>query len=59
MNAMREAVSGLYGTLYWDNLLILAAIALGMIPISFLIYRPGNWLNGLLEKGKRASGIMT
>lgn len=59
MNAMREAVSGMYGTLYRDNMLILAAISLGTIPVGFLIYKPAKWLNDLLEKAKKATGIMT
>lgn len=59
MNAMREAVSGMYGTNYRDNMLVLAAMGLSTIPLAFLIYKPAKWLNDLLEKAKKATGIMT
>lgn len=59
MNAMREAVSGMYGTNYRDNMLVLCAIGLGTIPVAFLIYKPAKWLNDLLEKAKKATGVMT
>lgn len=59
MNAMREAVSGMYGTVYRDNMLILTVIGLGTVPIAFLIYKPAKWLNDLLEKAKKATGVMT
>ena len=58
MNAMREAVSGTYGTVYRDNILVLLAISAATIPVGFLIYYPGKWLNDLLEKAKKASEIM-
>ena len=59
MNAMREAVSGMYGTLYRDNILTLVAISLATIPAAFLIYKPGKWINDLLEQAKGKSSIMT
>ena len=59
MNAMREAVSGMYGTLYRDNILTLLAISLATIPAAFLIYKPGKWINDLLEQAKEKSNIMT
>ena len=59
MNAMREAVSGMYGTLYRDNILTLVAISLASIPAAFLIYKPGKWINDLLEQAKEKSSIMT
>ena len=59
MNAMREAVSGMYGTLYRDNILTLVAISLATIPAAFLIYKPGKWINDLLEQAKEKSSIMT
>lgn len=59
MNAMREAVSGMYGTLYRDNMLTLAAISLGTIPVAFLIYKPGKWINDMLEHAKEKTEVMT
>jgi putative membrane protein len=59
MNAMREAVSGLYGTYYRDNILTLFAIAAATIPAAFIVYKPGKFLNDLLEKAKHKTGIMT
>jgi putative membrane protein len=59
MNAMREAVSGTYGTYYRDNIVTLLAIAAATIPAAFIIYKPGKFLNDLLEKAKHKTGIMT
>jgi putative membrane protein len=59
MNAMREAVSGTYGTYYRDNIVTLFSIAAATIPVAFLIYKPGKFLNDLLEKAKHKTGIMT
>ena len=58
MNAMREALSGFYGREYLWNMGMLAAITLGCILLSFVIYLPGKWLNGLLENAKARTGIM-
>ena len=58
MNAMREAISGLFGDNYLWNigwLLMIVGIA---IVFAFLAYLPGKWLNGLLEKAKKKTGIM-
>lgn len=59
MNAMREAVSGMYGTLYRDNILTLLAVSVGTIPLAFLIYKPGKWLNDMLEHAKERTEVMT
>ena len=58
MNAMREAISGLFGDNYLWNigwLLMIVGIA---IVFAFLVYLPGKWLNGLLEKAKKKTGVM-
>lgn len=59
MNAMREAVSGLYQGYYLHNILVLMGITLGTFPVAALIYRPAKLLNDLLEKAKKQSKIMT
>lgn len=59
MNAMREAVSGLYQGYYLHNILVLVGITLGTFPVAALIYRPAKLLNDLLEKAKKQSKIMT
>ena len=59
MNAMREAVSGFYGLYYLQNMGMLLLIALGSVLFAFLTYVPGQWLNGLLERSKAKTGIMT
>lgn len=58
MNAMREALSGFYGREYLWNMGMLGLITLGCIAAAFLIYIPGKWLNGLLERAKARTGIM-
>lgn len=58
MNAMREALSGFYGSAYAWNMGMLGLITLGCIAAAFVIYIPGKWLNGLLESAKQKSGIM-
>lgn len=58
MNAMREAISGMYRDNYlWDIGMMLLIVAL-FILFAFLAYLPGKWLNGLLEKAKEKTGIM-
>lgn len=59
MNAMREAVSGLYQGYYLHNILVLVGITLGTFPVAALIYRPAKLLNDILEKAKKQSKIMT
>lgn len=59
MNAMREAVSGLYQGNYIKNILVLVGITLGTFPVAALIYRPAKLLNDILEKAKKQSKIMT
>ena len=58
MNAMREAISGLFNENYQWNIGWLMMIVGICILFAFLVYLPGKWLNGLLEKAKKKSGIM-
>ena len=58
MNAMREAISGLYRDEFLYNICCLGVIVLGCIVFALLAYVPGKWLNGLLEKAKKKTGIM-
>ena len=58
MNAMREAISGLFNENYQWNIGWLMMIVGICILFAFLAYLPGKWLNGLLEKAKKKSGIM-
>ena len=58
MNAMREAVSGVYQDNYLWNIGMLLLIIGVFIVFAFLAYLPGKWLNGLLEKAKEKTGIM-
>ena len=58
MNAMREAISGLYRDDYLYNLCCLGLIVLIFIVFALIAYVPGKWLNGLLEKAKRKTRIM-
>lgn len=59
MNAMREAVCGLYQDYYLKNILVLIGITAATFPIAFIIYRPAKLLNDILEKAKKQSKIMT
>ena len=58
MNAMREAVSGLYGTYFRDNIRTMLLIALGCLILGLIIYYPGKLLNDTIEKSKKATGVM-
>ena len=58
MNAMREAVSGLYGTYFLDNIKAMLIIAAGCLVVGVVIYFPAKLLNDTLEKSKRATGVM-
>lgn len=58
MDAMREAVSGFYGSYYADNVRMLMLIALGCLIAGVVIYYPGKLLNDTLEKSKKATGVM-
>ena len=58
MNAMREAISGLFNENYQWNIGWLMMIVGICILFAFLAYLPGKWINGLLEKAKKKSGIM-
>ena len=58
MNAMREAICGLYGDYYWQNIRALLLIALLFMVLAFVIYVPAKWINDLIEKSKRESEIM-
>ena len=58
MNAMREAISGLFNDNYAYNISWLLTIIGVCILFAFVMYLPGKWLNGLLEKAKKKSGIM-
>ena len=58
MNAMREAISGLFNENYQWNIGWLMMIVGICILFAFLVYLPGKWINGLLEKAKKKSGIM-
>ena len=58
MNAMREAVSGFYGTYFTDNIRMLLLIALGCLILGLIIYYPGKLLNDTIEKSKKATGVM-
>ena len=58
MNAMREAVSGFYGTYYWDNIEMMLLIVAGCLLVGIIIYYPTKLLNDILEKSKQATGIM-
>ena len=58
MNAMREAVSGLYGTYFRDNIRTMLLITLGCLILGVVIYYPAKLLNDTLEKSKQATGVM-
>ena len=58
MNAMREAVSGFYGTYYRDNIRAMLMIAAGCLIAGVILYYPTKLLNDILEKSKQATGIM-
>ena len=58
MNAMREAICGLYGDYYWQNIRALLGIAALFMVLAFVIYVPAKWINDLIEKSKRESEIM-
>ncbi len=58
MNAMREALSGFYGSYYADNIAMLMLIALGSMLAGVIIYFPARLLNNALEKSKHATGVM-
>ena len=58
MNAMREAVSGLYGTYFRDNIRTMLFITLGCLVLGLIIYYPAKLLNDTLEKSKQATGVM-
>ena len=58
MNAMREAVSGFYGTYYADNIRMMLLITLGCLVLGVIIYYPAKFLNDTLEKSKQATGVM-
>jgi len=58
MNAMREAVSGLYGTYFRDNIRTMLLIALGCLILGLIIYYPAKLLNDTIEKSKQATGVM-
>lgn len=58
MNAMREALSGFYGSYYHDNVRTLFLIAAGSLLAGLVIYYPGKLINDLLEKSKKATGVM-
>ena len=58
MNAMREAVSGFYGTYYRDNIRTMLLITLGCLILGVVIYYPAKLLNDTLEKSKQATGVM-
>ena len=58
MNAMREALSGFYGSYYLDNIRMLFLIALGSLVVGVIIYFPAKLLNNALEKSKQATGVM-
>ena len=58
MNAMREAISGLYRDDYLYNLSCLGLIVLVFIVFALVTYVPGKWLNRLLEKAKKKTKIM-
>ena len=58
MNAMREAVSGFYGTYFRDNIRTMLLITLGCLVLGLIIYYPAKLLNDTLEKSKRATGVM-
>ena len=58
MNAMREAISGLYRDVYLYNLSCLGLIVLVFIVFALVTYVPGKWLNRLLEKAKKKTKIM-
>lgn len=59
MNAMREAVSGLYKDYYLKNMLVLSGITLGTFPVAAIIYRPAKLLKDILAKAQRQCRIMT
>ena len=58
MNAMREAVSGFYGTYFRDNIRTMLLITLGCLVLGLIIYYPGKLLNDTIEKSKKATGVM-
>ena len=58
MNAMREAISGFFGENFLWNIGWMLMIVGICIVFAFVIYLPGKWLNGLLEKAKKKTGIM-
>ena len=58
MIAMREALSGFYGSYYLDNIRMLFLIALGSLVVGVIIYFPAKLLNNALEKSKQATGVM-
>ena len=58
MNAMREALSGFYGSYYLDNIRMLFLIALGSLVVGVIIYFPAKLLNNAMEKSKQATGVM-
>lgn len=58
MNAMREAVSGFYGTYYRDNIRAMLMISAGCLIAGVILYYPTKLLNDILEKSKQATGIM-
>ena len=58
MNAMRDAVSGFYGTYYEDNIRMMLLITLGCLVLGVIIYYPAKFLNDTLEKSKQATGVM-
>ena len=59
MNAMREAVSGLYGNVYWWNITVMGLITLGCIFAALLVYHPGKWLSDLLSNSMKKTGVMS
>ena len=58
MNAMREALSGFYGSYYADNIRSMLLIAGGSLLAGILLYYPARFLNDTLEKSKHATGVM-
>jgi putative membrane protein len=58
MNAMRESISGFFGENFLWNIGWMLMIVGICIVFAFVIYLPGKWLNNLLEKAKKKTGIM-
>ncbi len=58
MDAMRECISGMYGSVYWKCLGILMIFFGGFVLIGLAFYRPALRLNNLIAESKAKSEIM-